>query len=696
MLTHDFLVEIGTEELPPKALKTLSDSFTQGIEEGLKAAGLSYANVKSFASPRRLAVRIEDLQAQQADIAIEKRGPSKQAAYDKDGQPTRALLGFTQSIGITPDQLEEMETPKGAWLVYRTTEAGQPTRLLLNDIVIQSLHKLPIPKRMRWGAQKVEFVRPVQWVVMLFGDEVVPGEILGIANGKFTRGHRFHSQGQIALTNAREYETRLLNEGKVIADYQQRKEKIRAGVQEAASAHQGIAVIDEALLDEVASLNEWPVPLVGQFEERFLQVPTEALISSMKEHQKYFHMLNAQGAMMPNFITLANIESLDPQQVIEGNERVIRPRLSDAAFFFETDKQTTLESRRDDLKKIVFQTKLGTVFDKTERVSKLAAKISAAIGGNPADAERAGQLAKSDLVTEMVLEFTDLQGIMGYHYALHDGENQEVALALNEQYQPKFAGDQLPTTLTGCALSIAEKLDSLVGLFGINQPPTGTKDPFALRRAALGVLRILVEKQLPLDLSDLIAWACAEYANNGQSEALENKALEQQLINYMLDRFRARYEDEGVSVDVFLAVSARRPTQPLDFDKRIKAVYAFSQRAEAEALAAANKRVSNILAKQDTDLTKLQINTALLTETAEIELAAQLSELSNTVLPLFNEGDYQSALSLLAGLQTPVDRFFEDVMVMADDLAVRQNRLALLKQLSDLFLRAADISLLSK
>ncbi len=696
MLTQDFLVEIGTEELPPKALKTLSNAFTQGIEDGLKAAGLSYAKALSFASPRRLAVRVEALQTQQSDIAIEKRGPSKKAAFDNNGQATRALLGFTQSLGISPDQLEEMETPKGTWLVYRTTEAGQPTKSLLNEVVLQSLHKLPIPKRMRWGAQKVEFVRPLQWVVMLFGKELVPGEILGISNGNKTRGHRFHSQGEITLNDPSEYEARLLNEGKVIADYAQRKEKIRQGVQEAAKAHQGVAVIDEDLLDEVASLNEWPVPLVGKFEERFLAVPTEALISSMKEHQKYFHMLDAQGKMLPNFITLANIESLDPQQVIEGNERVIRPRLSDAAFFFETDKQTSLEARRVELKKIVFQTRLGTVYDKTERVSKLAAKISQAMGGNPVDAERAGQLAKSDLVTEMVLEFTDLQGIMGYHYALHDGENQEVALALNEQYQPKFAGDQLPTTKTGCALSIAEKLDSLTGLFGINQPPTGTKDPFALRRAALGVLRILVEKQLALDLTDLIAWSIAEYAANGQAEALENKELESQLINYMLERFRARYEDEAVPVDVFLAVSARRPTQPLDFDQRIKAVHAFSKRAEADALAAANKRVSNILAKQAGDTTALTINSALLIETAEVELAAQISELSAQVNPLFAKGDYQAALTLLASLQQPVDRFFDEVMVMAEDPAIKQNRLALLQQLSALFLQVADISLLSK
>lgn len=696
MLKHDFLVEIGTEELPPKALKTLSNAFTQGIEDGFKQAGLNYTEVKSFASPRRLSVRISALDAQQADKEVEKRGPSKQAAFDKDGKPTRAVLGFTQSLGIEPSDLQEMETPKGAWLVYRSTEAGQATKDLLIDIVAESLNKLPIPKRMRWGAQKVEFVRPLQWVVMLFGNEVVLGKILGIPTGNTTRGHRFHSQGTIEITDATHYEQLLLEKGKVIADYELRKEKVRQGVQDAAKANKGLAVIDEDLLDEVASLNEWPVPLVGKFDERFLEVPTEALISSMKEHQKYFHMLDEKGAMMPNFITLANIESKDPQQVIEGNERVIRPRLSDAAFFFETDKKTTLEDRREQLKKIVFQAKLGTVYDKTERVAVLAGKISKAIGGNASDAERAGRLAKSDLVTEMVLEFTDLQGIMGYHYALNDGENKDVALALNEQYQPKFAGDDLPTTLTGCALSLAEKLDSLVGLFGINQPPTGTKDPFALRRAALGALRILVEKELALDLTDLIAWALESYQLEGQSASLENKDVEQQLVSYILDRFRARYEDEGVSIDVFLSVSARRPTQPLDFDHRVKAVDAFAKRPEASALAAANKRVSNILAKQDADLSGLAIDSSLLTETAEKVLASELEKLSVQANTLFDKGDYQAALSLLASLQAPVDAFFEDVMVMAEDLKVRQNRLVLLKLLSDLFLRAADISLLSK
>jgi glycyl-tRNA synthetase beta chain len=690
MSTQDFLVEIGTEELPPKALKTLSKAFTKGIEDGLKDAGLNYETSKAFASPRRLALRINGLQTQQADKSVEKKGPSKKAAYDAEGNPSRAMLGFTGSLGIKPEQLEEMDTPKGTWLVYRSTEAGQETRSLLNNIVANSLNKLPIPKRMRWGAQRVEFVRPLQWVLMIFGGDVVEGSILDIPNGNTTRGHRFHSEGLLTITDANTYEEILLEQGKVIADYDIRKEKIRVGVEAAAKEIEGVAVIDEALLDEVTALNEWPVPLVGKFDVRFLEVPTEALISSMKEHQKYFHALDKNGAMLPNFITLCNIESKDPQQVIHGNERVIRPRLADAAFFFETDKKSNLEARREQLKKIVFQAKLGTVYDKTDRVSKLAALISTAIGGNAAEALRAGTLAKSDLVTEMVLEFTDLQGIMGYHYALHDGESEEVALALNEQYKPKFAGDSLPTTKTGCALSIAEKLDSLVGLFGINQPPTGTKDPFALRRAALGVLRIIVEEKLELDLNDLVAWAAEQY------DCLENDEVVPELVSYMLERFRAWYEDEGISAEVFLSVNARRPTRPVDFDQRIQAVNTFSKLAAAEALSAANKRVSNILAKQDADLSGQVVDTELLSESAEKELASQVASLSSTVTPLFDAGNYEAALKALASLQQPVDQFFADVMVMVDDEAVKNNRLVLLNQLSELFLRAADISLLSK
>mgnify|MGYP000258704987 FL=1 len=688
--TQDFLVEIGTEELPPKSLKKLSDAFSNGIENGLKEAGLSYEEAKSFASPRRLALRIKGLETKQADKTVEKKGPSKKAAFDAEGKPSRALLGFAKSLKIEPEQLEEQETPKGTWLVYRSSEPGKDTLSLLNSIVDQSLSKLPISKRMRWGAQKVEFVRPLQWVLMIFGGEIVPGKILNIQNGNTTRGHRFHSEGELQISNADDYENVLLEQGKVIADYALRKERIRIGVQNIAEKEGGIAVIDEDLLDEVTSLNEWPVPLLGRFEERFLEVPTEALISSMKEHQKYFHALDKNDCMMPNFITVANIESTDPTQVIQGNERVIRPRLSDAAFFFETDKKSSLEARREQLKKIIFQKDLGTVFDKTERVSKLAAKISQQIGGDASEAERAGKLAKSDLVTEMVLEFTDLQGIMGSHYARFDGETEEIALALNEQYMPKFAGDNLPDTKTGQALSIAEKLDSLVGLFGINQPPTGTKDPFALRRAALGILRIIVEKQLNLDLSEIISWSIEQY------HGLKSDNIEQELVTYMLERFRAWYEDENISAEVFLSVCARRPTRPVDFDKRVKAVSAFHALEEAQALSAANKRVSNILAKQDSDLSGKQVNATLLVDAAEIELAKQLDVLSEKVSPLFDSSNYESALTSLATLQKPVDQFFDDVMVMVDDEAVKMNRLILLNQLRDLFLKVADISLLSK
>ena len=692
MSTQDFLVEIGTEELPPKALKTLSNAFSSGIESALKEAGLSYDKATSFASPRRLALRLNGLQTQQSDKTIEKKGPAKKAAFDAEGNPSRALLGFTGSLGITPEQLEETETPKGTWLIYRSTESGQETRTLLNNIVAQALAKLPIPKRMRWGAQKVEFVRPLQWVLMIFGDEVVEGSILDIPNGNTTRGHRFHSEGLIEITDANDYESLLLDKGKVIADYDVRKEKIRNGVIKAAENIGGIAVIDENLLDEVCALNEWPVPLVGNFDERFLEVPTEALISSMKEHQKYFHALDKDGAMLPNFITLCNIESTDPQQVIQGNERVIRPRLADAAFFFETDKKSSLEKRREQLKKIVFQKQLGTVYEKTERVSKLAANISQAIGGDADHAARAGHLAKSDLVTEMVLEFTDLQGTMGYYYALHDGEAEEVAVALNEQYKPKFAGDSLPSKACGQALSLAEKIDSLVGLFGISQPPTGTKDPFALRRAALGVLRIIVEKQLPLDLGVMISWACEQY----DETLFTNANVKQDLLTYLLERFRAWYDDQNISAEIFLSVSARRPTRPVDFDQRVKAVNAFTKLEQASALSAANKRVSNILAKQNADLSDKSVNADLLSEASEIALSKQLNDLSSKVTPLFDQGNYQEALSELASLQQPVDQFFTDVMVMVDDEAVKTNRLVLLSQLRDMFLRVADISLLSK
>ncbi len=689
MATQDFLVELGTEELPPKALKPLSDAFTQGIARGLEEAGVEFAKVESFAAPRRLAVRIRDLADSQQDKSVEKRGPAVKAAFDDAGNPTRALTGFATSLGVTPDQLDTLETDKGAWVVYRTVEQGKPTVELMPELVEQSLASLPIPKRMRWGAHRTEFVRPVHWVVMLFGNKVIETPIMGLNPGNKTRGHRFHCPKSLIVPTPNDYEVVLKQEGYVIADFAERREQIRAGVTELAEKEAGgKAVIDEDLLDEVTALNEWPVPLMGRFEERFLEVPAEALISSMKEHQKYFHVVAADGEMLPLFITVANIESKDPSQVISGNEKVIRPRLSDAAFFYETDRKTKLEDRIDALKPIVFQEKLGSIYDKSVRVAALARKIADAIGSDPALAERAAMLAKTDLVTEMVLEFTDLQGIMGQYYAANDGEPEDVAKALNEQYMPRFAGDDLPTTLTGCAIAIADRLDSLVGLFGINQPPSGTRDPFALRRASLGVLRIIIERGLPLDLQTCCEWAEENFT------VLTEQNTASTVVDYMLERFRAHYDEQGIGAEVYLAVHARRPTRPLDFDRRVKAVEAFRQLPEAQALAGANKRVSYILTKQGGDSIGETVDASLLQDSAEKALAEQVDQQSARVLPLFENGDYASALSSLASLREPVDSFFDEVMVMADDEAIRNNRLALLNRLRNLFLRVADISLL--
>lgn len=682
MSQHDFLVEIGTEELPPKALRKLSEAFGQGIEQGLQDAQLSYSAVQLFAAPRRLAVLVQQLDASQPDRAIEKRGPSVKA-------PEKAVEGFARSCGVSVAELQRIDTDKGEYFQFSATQAGQPTTQLLPAIVDQSLAALPIPKRMRWGARKVEFVRPAHWCLMLFGDEVVEAEILGHPAGRKTWGHRFHYNRAIEIMSPADYQSTLRDSAYVLADFATRRENIREQVILAAENLGGTAVIDEALLDEVTALVEWPVALAGRFEERFLSVPAEALISSMKEHQKYFHVVNGDGQIQPFFITVSNIESRDPQQVIAGNEKVIRPRLSDAAFFFETDKKHSLESRIERLKPIVFQQQLGSLYDKTTRIAKLAGEIAARIGGDRALAERAGMLCKTDLVSEMVLEFDDLQGLMGCYYAQNDGEHADVAQAMQEQYLPKFAGDQLPATLTGCAVAMADRLDTLTGLFGINQPPTGSKDPFALRRATLGVLRILVEKELELDLRELLEFSADLHANLPARDGLADKVLD-----FMLERFRAWFEEDGVPAEVFQAVVATRPTRPLDFAKRITAVNRFRALDEAAALAAANKRVSNILAKQEGDLSATAVDAALFSEAAEIALFEALQALQPEVEALFGACDYATAYERLATLRAPVDQFFDQVMVMAEDAQVRNNRLALLSQLRGLFLRGADISLL--
>ncbi len=683
MAQHDFLVEIGTEELPPKALKNLSDAFGNGIVAGLKEAGLPHGDVRLFAAPRRLAVQISALAENQPDQELEKRGPSTKA-------PAKAVEGFARSCGVDVERLATLDTDKGQYYLFRETRTGAATRNLLADIVSSALAALPIPKRMRWGANNVEFVRPVHWCVMLFGDDVVPATILGQKTDRKTYGHRFHYNKAIELISPADYERLLEENGYVIADFAKRRANIVEQVELAAASLNARAVISPDLLDEVTGLVEWPVALAGRFEERFLSVPAEALVSSMKEHQKYFHVVDQDNKIKPFFITVSNIESIDPQQVIAGNEKVIRPRLSDAAFFYENDRKKTLESRIEQLKPIVFQNQLGSIYDKSVRVSKLAADIATRIGGDPALAERAGLLAKTDLVSEMVLEFDDLQGLMGCYYARNDGEPEELALAMNEQYQPRFAGDTLPQTKTGAAVAIADRLDTLTGLFGINQPPTGSKDPFALRRATLGVLRIMVENQLDIDLRDLLRVSVEQHSNLPGRDGLEERVL-----TFMLERFRAWYDEEGIPAEVFLAVFAIKPTRPLDFANRVQAVNRFRARPEAAALAAANKRVSNILAKQNFKAEAgSAVDAARLVEDAELNLFAELSAVQADVVALYANAAYDEAFDKLASLRTVVDRFFDDVMVMADDEQIRRNRLQLLSQLRRLFLHIADISVL--
>ena len=693
MSTRDFLVELGTEELPPKALRKLSDAFTSGIVTRLEQAGLKFGTHQSFAAPRRLALLIKDLETSQPDKASERRGPAIQAAYDTSGNPTPAAQGFARSCGVKFSALETLETNKGAWLVHRSIEQGKPTSELLPAIVSATLDELPIPKRMRWGASRIDFVRPVQWLVLMLGDDVIDCEILGLKAGRETRGHRFHCNENLTINTPAHYQQLLAETGFVVADYASRMETIRQQVIAEATRLGGIAVIDEDLLEEVASLNEWPVALAGRFDEAFLAVPSEALISSMKEHQKYFHMVDSEGALMPYFITVSNIQSKDPAAVIAGNEKVIRPRLADAEFFFETDKKTTLDARRENLKTVVFQKDLGSVFNKTERIARLASYIAECEGGNAEHASRAGELCKSDLVSEMVLEFPELQGIMGMYYAHHEGEPEDVASALDEQYMPRFSGDQLPTTLTSCAVAIADKLDTIVGIFGINQPPSGSKDPFALRRATLGVLRIIVEKQLKLDLKSLIEQATLGYQTQGV-ELPAGAALTDTVLEFMLERFRAWYSDAKIPVEVFLSVRALKPTRPHDFDQRVQAVSRFIALPEATALASANKRVSNILAKAEGAVIPAEVNSSLLHEEAEQALSTVLSTVISEVEPMLANSDYSAAMSRLATLKEPVDNFFDKVMVNADDEAVRLNRYALLQQLRNLFLHVADISLL--
>lgn len=690
-MAKDFLVELGTEELPPTALKTLMLAFSNGIEAGLRQQGLGFDSIEPYAAPRRLAVVVRNLDEQTPQKDVVLWGPPAKIAFAADGKPTKAAEAFAEKNGIAVSELTSDSDGKVEKLVYRSQAGGDLTAGLLPAIVETALNNLPIAKRMRWGASRAEFVRPAHWLVMLLGDDVVDATLLGLRAGRETRGHRFHYNQVLQVDNASDYLTKLPTIAYVMVDYAQRQQLIRQQVEAQAANINGVAVIDQALLDEVTGLVEWPVALTGRFEERFLSVPSEALISSMKEHQKYFPVVNEAGQLLPYFITVANLESKDPAQVIDGNERVIRPRLSDAAFFFETDKKVSLRDFRERLKPIVFQAQLGSIFDKTERIKALAANIAGQLGANVTQASLAAELCKSDLVSNMVGEFDQMQGLAGYYYALHEGLDEEVAHALKEHYQPKFAGDELPRTLTGTIVALADRIDTLCGIFGIGQKPTGSKDPFALRRASLGVLRLLVEKQLPLDLKALLRAAAEQHGSNiaNASDTVDST------FAYMVERFRAWYEEDQIAAEVFHAVQAKQLSEPLDIHNRVLAVNAFSALPEAEALAAANKRVSNILAKADVQSGQAGVDGALLQEPAEQALAAQLAAKSDEVAPLFAANDYAGTLAALASLRGAVDDFFDNVMVMADDDALRNNRIALLNQLRQLFLQVADISLLA-
>ncbi|BBM63361.1 glycine--tRNA ligase beta subunit [Vibrio alfacsensis] len=693
-MAKEFLIELGTEELPPTQLRTLAEAFAANFEAELKGAELAHEGVKWFAAPRRLALKVAALAESQSDKVVEKRGPAVSAAFDAEGNATKAAQGWARGCGITVDQAERMVTDKGEWLLFKQEVKGQPTSEVVVELAAKALANLPIAKPMRWGNKTTQFIRPVKTLTMLMGSDLIEGEILGVASDRTIRGHRFMGEKEFTIDSAEQYPAILEERGKVMADYEARKAIILADAQKAAAAVGGIADLEDDLVEEVTSLVEWPVVLTAKFEEEFLKVPSEALVYTMKGDQKYFPVYSHENGdenkkLLPNFIFVSNIESKEPRYVIEGNEKVVRPRLADAEFFFNTDRKRPLIDRLPELEQAIFQKQLGTIKDKTDRIAALAGYIAKQIDADVEKATRAGLLAKCDLMTSMVFEFTDTQGVMGMHYARHDGEDEQVALALYEQYMPRFAGDGLPSNGVSSAVAMADKLDTIVGIFGIGQAPKGS-DPFALRRASLGVLRIIVENGFNLDLVDLIREAKVLFGDK-----LTNENVETDVLEFMLGRFRAWYQDAGFSVDIIQAVLARRPTKPADFDQRVKAVSHFRELEAAEALAAANKRVGNILAKFDGELAA-DIDLALLQEDAEKALAESVEVMTEALEPAFATGNYQEALSKLADLREPVDAFFDNVMVMADDEALKKNRLTLLNNLRNLFLQIADISVLQK
>jgi glycyl-tRNA synthetase beta chain len=690
--SNDFLVEVGTEELPPKALRSLMESFGRNLEGAIDDSSLDHGDVEVFASPRRLSVIVRDLQRQQDDRRVDQKGPPTRIAFDDGGEPTPAATAFAKKCGVDVSELQREVSDKGEWLTFSRVEPGKSAAELLPPMIDQALAALPIPRRMRWGANDIEFVRPVHWIVLMHGDDVVRSTVMGIETGNTTRGHRFHSKGEVSISSASSYLATLESEGFVIADFERRREMVEAGVNNAAASVGGQVVDGESLFDEVAALVEWPVPVLGGFDEKYLELPGEVVSSTLTGHQRYFPVADEAGVLLPQFITVANIESTDPDQVRDGNERVIRPRLADAAFFWDSDRKRSLTSRREALRDVVYQRGLGSLFDKSERVATIAAWLSESTDADAEVTRRAAELAKCDLLTGMVGEFPELQGIMGGYYAASDGEASSVVSAISEQYLPRFAGDVLPSGRVGQVLAVADKIDTLAGVFSIGKKPSGNRDPFGLRRAALGVIRVLVECGVDVDLKALIN--VAVLAQPGSKLSPEEVGAD--LYDFIADRLRGYFldRDGGLAAETFESVMLRHPSSLLDFDRRLAAVQTFSRLEQAGSLAAANKRIANILRKAG-DLTDLSVNAKLLQEDAELALFNALDSARETVGPLFEARSYAEALNELADLREPVDRFFDDVMVMDEDESVRNNRLALLSELRALFLKVADISRLS-
>lgn len=710
---HDFLVEVGTEELPPKSLRTLELAFAAGIRSGLQSAELTPGEITSFATPRRLTVLVKKLPAQQPDQPIKRRGPPLTAAFDAAGQPTRAALAFAQSCGVALEALQRLDEGKGTFLFFIATKAGAGVRELLPAIVQSALDALPIARRMHWGSGTAEFVRPVHWLLMLYGKEVIPATVLDTAAGDLTRGHRFHAPRPLRVSSPGAYERTLRERGFVVASFDQRRESIRERVMKAAAELGGRALIGEELLDEVTSLVEWPVPVTGRFDARFLSLPREVLISTLQDHQRYFAVEDPQGHLLPNFITVSNIESRDPAKVVEGNERVVRPRLADAAFFWEQDRKQPLAERRERLDAVTFQARLGSLGDKTRRVRLLAGEIAAALGKPRAESERAAELCKCDLLTAMVGEFPELQGVMGAYYALADGEAPEVAVAIREHYLPRAAGDELPATHAGIAVAVADKLDTLAGIFAIREKPTGTRDPFGLRRAALGVLRILIEEGLDLDLrhcidlalesvlSDIERIGKAAQPKPGAQAPVPAATLAMEVYDFIMERLRAYYLEGAtatsttgsahITTEMFDAALATRPSSPVDFDARLKALSAFLELEEAASLTAANKRIANILRKAP-EKPNGEVEVESLREAAEVRLFDAMRSLRDAVSAAIEQREYANALGRLAQLRPAIDAFFDEVMVMDENPQLRANRLALLAQLHGLFYGIADLS----